>query len=86
MLAQEPSAMQGVGAELEALRKVGVNGLVLDVATVKTAELAELKTTMQDMPRQRSDRRDRTTAILPSSAFPGGFETEREESEPEEDL
>jgi hypothetical protein len=71
--------------ELEALRNIGVHGLVVNVATVEPQKLAELKTAMQDMPRQRSDRRDRVTAVVPSSAFPGGFSPEREEPEPEED-
>ena len=71
--------------ELEALRNIGVNGLVVDVAAVEPQQLAQLKTAMQDMPRQRSGRKDRVTAILPSSAFPGGSSPEREEPEPEED-
>ena len=71
--------------ELEALRNIGVRGLVIDVAAVESQKLAELKTAMQDMPRQRSGRKERVTAILPASAFPGGFTPEREEPEPEED-
>ena len=71
--------------ELEALRNIGVHGLVIDVASVETKRLAELKTAMQDMPRRRSGRKERVTAVLPSSAFPGGFSPEREEPEPEED-
>ena len=80
----ETSQLPGV-KELEALRNIGVHGLVVDVAAVGSQRLAELKMAMQDMPRQRSGRRDRVTAILPSSAFPGGFSPEREEPEPEED-
>ena len=71
--------------ELEALRNIGVHGLVIDVAAVETKRLAELKTAMQDMPRRRSGRKERVTAVVPSSAFPGGFSPEREEPEPEED-
>jgi len=71
--------------ELEALRNIGVHGLVVDVAAVESQKLAELKTAMQDMPRWRSARRDRITAIIPSSAFPGDSAPEREEPEPEED-
>ncbi len=36
--------------ELEALRNVGVHGLVLDVAAVKAKELAALKDALQEMP------------------------------------
>ena len=71
--------------ELEALRNIGVHGLVVDIAVVESQRLTELKTAMQNMPRQRSGRRERVTAILPSSAFPGGFSPAREEPEPEED-
>ena len=71
--------------ELEALRNIGVHGLVVDVAAVESQKLAELKTAMQDMPRQRSGRKERVTAILPPSAFPGGFSPAREDPEPEED-
>ena len=66
--------------ELEALRNVGVHGLAVDAAVVKPKKLAELKTALQEMPRQRSERRDRPAAVLPMSAFPGGFSTEQEES------
>ena len=71
--------------ELEALRNLGVHGLVVDAAAAESQKLAELKTAMQDMPRQRSGRRERATAILPPSAFPGGFSPAREDPEPEED-
>lgn len=74
-VSQAPSAK-----ELEALRKVGVHGLVVDAAAVKPKKLAELKAALQEMPRQRSDRRDRPAAVVPTSAFPGGFSPEQEES------
>ena len=66
--------------ELEALRKVGVHGLAVDAAAVKPKKLAELKAALQEMPRQRSERRDRPVAVVPTSAFPGGFSPEQEES------
>ena len=74
-VSQAPSAK-----ELEALRKAGVHGLVVDAAAVKPKKLAELKAALQEMPRQRSDRRDRPAAVVPTSAFPGGFSPEQEES------
>lgn len=66
--------------ELEALRNVGVHGLVVDVAAVKPKELAALKEALQEMPRQKSERRDRPAAVVPTSAFPGGFSPEPGES------
>ena len=78
-------ASQPPGAkELEALRNIGVNGLVIDVTAVEAKKLTELKTAMQDMPRWRSGRKERVTAVIPSSAFPGGFSPEIEEPEPDE--
>ena len=74
-VSQAPSAK-----ELEALRKVGVHGLVVDAGAVKPKKLAELKAALQEMPRQRSERRDRPAAVVPTSAFPGGFSPEQEES------
>jgi hypothetical protein len=56
--------------ELEALRNAGVHGLVLDVSTVSSEALTDLKTALQAMPRPQPRRRDRGRAILPASAFP----------------
>ena len=71
--------------ELEALRNTGVNGLVVDVGTVDSASLAELKAALLDMPRQRFPRKERAAALLPSSAFFPGNAPAKEEPEPEED-
>lgn len=74
-VSQQPSQK-----ELEALRNVGVHGLVVDVAGVKAKELAALKNALQEIPRQKSERRDRPAAVVPTSAFPGGFSPEPGES------
>ena len=71
--------------ELEPLRSTGVHGLVVDVGNVDAEDLAKLKAALLDMPRQRPSRRERVTAIIPSSAFPSGSIPEREEPEPDED-
>ncbi len=80
----ETSQLPGA-KELEALRDAGVSGLAVDVASVPADKLAELKSAMADMPRQRPNRRDRNMAILPRSAFPFGSSPEPEEPEPDED-
>ncbi|MSQ06217.1 MAG: hypothetical protein EXR54_09660 [Dehalococcoidia bacterium] len=58
--------------DLEALRDLGVRGLVLDVGAVSLEVLKELKTTLLEMPRKRPQRKERTTAILPGSVYGGG--------------
>ncbi|MFQ6031161.1 MAG: hypothetical protein ACE5Q6_27165 [Dehalococcoidia bacterium] len=71
--------------ELEALRDIGVQGLVLDVGAVSSDQLSELKTALLEMPRPEPRRRGRTTAILPSSVFSVGREPAHEEEEEEDD-
>ena len=72
--------------DLEALRDIGVNGLVLDVGSVSVEKLKELRAALLEMPRPRSGRRERSRAILPGSVYavaaaaPG-----REDEEEEED-
>ena len=58
--------------DLEAIRKAGVHGLVLDVGAVPAESLTELKESLLDMPRPRPGRRERATAIIPASVFPSG--------------
>ena len=73
------------GNELEALRDIGVHGLVVDVGQVTPEALAGLKKELLEMPRQRPSRRARRNAILPSSAFMPGEPPGREDEEEEED-
>lgn len=79
----ETSQLPGA-KELEALRDAGVNGLAVDVASVPGEKLAELKTALENMPRQRPGRKDRSMAILPRSAFPSGS-SQTQEPEPDEE-
>lgn len=69
--------------DLEALRNTGVHGLVLDVASVSTESLKDLKAALLEMPRQQPGRRERYTALVPGSAF--SIEQEQAREEPEED-
>ena len=71
--------------DLEALRNIGVQGLVLDVGTAGSESLVELKAALLDMPKQQPSRRGRNVAILPSSVFSVGQEPAHEEEEEEED-
>jgi hypothetical protein len=58
--------------DLEALRDLGVRGLVLDVGAVAPEALKELKDTLLEMPRRRPQRKERTSALLPGSVYGGG--------------
>ena len=80
----ETSQLPGA-KELEALRDAGVNGLAVDVGNVPAEKLSELRKAQEDMPRHRPNRRDRTMAIVPRSAFPSGSDSEPQEPEPDED-
>ena len=71
--------------DLEAIRNVGVQGLALDIGAVSPEALQELKTNLLDMPRQRPHRRDRASAVVPSSVFPSGGHTPEPEPEPDPD-
>ena len=74
-----------VGKELEALRDIGVHGLVVDVGQVTSEGLAGLKKGLLEMPRQRPGRRARRNAILPSSGFSSGEASGREDDDDEEE-
>ena len=71
--------------ELEALRDIGVHGLVVDVGQVTSEALARLKKGLLEMPRPLPGRRVRRDAILPGSAFLPGEALDREDEEEEED-
>ena len=73
------------GKDLEALRDIGVQGLVMDVAAVPAESLKELKAALMEMPRQTFKRKGRTLAILPGSGFSPASEPEPQEEEEEEE-
>ena len=73
------------GKDLEALRDIGVHGLVMDVGAVSAKSLKELKDALMEMPRATFKRKGRTLAILPGSAFSAPSEPEHQEEEEEED-
>ena len=73
------------GKDLEALRDIGVQGLVVDVASVSAESFKELKAALMEMPRPTFKRRGRNMAILPGSAFAPPAEPEPQEDEEEEE-
>ena len=73
------------GKELEALRDIGVHGLVVDVGQVTSEALAVLKKGLLEMPRQRPGRKVRRDAILPGSGFLPGEASESDDDDEEEE-
>ena len=71
--------------DLEALRDIGVHGLVLDVGAVSAKSIKGLKDALMEMPRATFKRRGRNMAILPGSAFSPPPEPEPQEEEEEDD-
>jgi hypothetical protein len=71
--------------DLEALRDIGVHGLVVDVGAVASSSLSQLKTSLLEMPRPRSSRRERSRAILPGSVFAPGLAPTPQHEEDDED-
>jgi hypothetical protein len=75
--------------DLEALRDLGVRGLVLDVGAATPEVLKDLKAALLEMPRRRPQRKERTAALLPGSVYGGAQAAapahEEEEEEEEED-
>jgi hypothetical protein len=55
--------------ELEAIRDIGVHGLVVDVGETSPEALSGLKKGLLEMPRPRPPRAGRANAILPGSAL-----------------
>ena len=73
------------GKDLEALRDIGVHGLLVDVDAMGLDNLKSLKTSLMEMPKQVFKRRDRPIAILPGSIFAPAEEPEPHEDEEEDD-
>ncbi len=59
------------GKELEALRDVGVDAVVVDLGSASEESLKAMKQRLLDLPRQRKPRSERASAVIPSG-MPGG--------------
>ena len=71
--------------DLEALRDMGAAGLIVDVTTGNTRELADLKADLLSMPRPRSRRRDRMRATVPGTGFTAAPQPGREDDGDDDD-
>ncbi len=71
--------------DLETLRDVGVNALVVDAAALGADGLGELKTALLDMPRPSSRNRSRSRPILPGSGYVAPVAPEPDEDDDDDD-
>ena len=74
-----------VGKDLEALRDIGVNGIVIDASEATAKLYKDLKEKLINMPRPKHSRRERTRAILPGASFNQDPEPQEEEEEPDDE-
>ena len=65
--------------ELEGLRDMGVDALVVDVAAASEDSLKALKESLLKLPRQRKPRSEKTSAVLPSGLSGGNAHSDHEE-------
>ena len=70
--------------DLEALRDMGVNGLIVDAGNASAAALSGLKRALLEMPRPRSRRRERMRAAVPSAGFASTPAPSREDDDDDE--
>ena len=73
------------GKDLEALRDIGVNGIVINTSEASAKIYKDLKQSLINMPRPKHSRRDRTRAILPGASFNQEPEPDSQEQEEPED-
>ena len=72
--------------EMEALRDIGVNGLIVDTTAISAEKLQGLHEGLLALPKRKRDRYDRAAAILPGAVYQqSGPPSRREEEEEEED-
>ena len=68
--------------ELEGLRDLGVDGLVVDVSATSEDALAKLKESIMEVPRQRRKQEGKSSAVLPHSGHDPAEEQDPDEEEP----
>ena len=65
--------------ELEALRDMGVDAVVVDVATASEDSLKAMKESLLKLPRQRKPRSEKASAVLPSGLSGGNAHSDNDE-------
>lgn len=71
--------------ELEGLRDIGVDGLVVDAASSSVKELQGLKDRVLALPRKQRNKSDKPSAVLPRWAYAGGRPSPQEEPDEDDD-
>lgn len=71
--------------ELEGLRDLGVDGLVVDAGALSVKELEDLKSSLSNLPKKQRDKTHRPAALLPSTPVASPSAPSHEEEEEEED-
>ncbi len=69
--------------ELEGLRDMGVDGLVVDMESTSEATLTQLKTAILELPKQRTRREGKSSALVPQSSYASTEEQAPDEEEEE---
>ena len=71
--------------DLEALRDMGVSGLIVEITAGNSGDMASLKAVLRSMPRPRSRRRERLRATVPGSGFAPSSPPSREDDGDDDD-
>ncbi len=71
--------------ELEGLRDIGVDGLVVDATSLSAEELEALKGRLLALPRRQRSRGGKSSAVLPRTVYSPPSSPSREEEEEEEE-
>jgi hypothetical protein len=71
--------------ELEGLRDMGIDGLVVDAAKLSTEEIEGLKGRILALPRRQRNRQDRHAAVLPGTSAPLPGRPSREDDDDDDD-
>lgn len=71
--------------DLEALRDIGINGIIIDASEASAKIYRDLKEKLLNMPRPKHSRREKTRAILPGASFTQPEESQDAEEEEDHD-
>jgi hypothetical protein len=79
LLVEVPASLSS--KELEGLRDVGVDAVVVNVEASTEESLKAMKKRLVELPRQRKPRSERSSAIIPAGLGAGSAHSDHEEEE-----